>query len=205
MKIRGQLVDWLCEIDPTSYLPYVVYEQGVKTLDLLVLKVIYGMLMAGLLWYRKLRADLEATGFVFNDYNHCVANKIVKRAQQTIRFHVDDILPSHVDKQVNDNFYEWAQNKYGFLKEVTHTQGKIHQYLGMTLDFSVEGKVHVKHNDHIKEMIKEWLESITDWDMSLTPTSRNLYEKGEGGLLSDGDREIFHQIVVKGIFVCGQS
>ena len=52
MKIRGLLVDWLCEIDPPSYLPFVVYENGVKTLYLQVLKAIYGMLKAGLLWYR---------------------------------------------------------------------------------------------------------------------------------------------------------
>ena len=49
MKIRGQLVDWLCEIDPVSYLPFVVYENEVKTLYLWVLKAIYGMLKAGLL------------------------------------------------------------------------------------------------------------------------------------------------------------
>ena len=59
MKVRGQLVDWLVELDPASYLPFVVYERGVKVLYLLVEKAIYGMLEADLLWYRKLRSDLE--------------------------------------------------------------------------------------------------------------------------------------------------
>ena len=54
MKIRGLLVDWLCEIDPVLYLPFVVYEKGIKTLYLRVLKAIDGMLKVGLLWYRKL-------------------------------------------------------------------------------------------------------------------------------------------------------
>ena len=189
MKIRGQIINWICEIDPMSYLPYVVYERGVKTLYLLVLKAIYGMLMAGLLWYRKLRADLEAIGFVFNDYDPCVANKIVRKEQQTIRFYIDDLLPSHVDKKVNDDFYEWAQNKYGSLKEVTCTRGKVHQFLGMTLNFSVEGEVHVKQDEHIIEMMEEQPESITKKDTALTPVSSNLFEKGEGGLLNENDRE----------------
>ena len=52
MKVRGRIVDWLIELDPLAYLPFVVYENGVKTLYLLVEKAIYGMLEAGLLWYR---------------------------------------------------------------------------------------------------------------------------------------------------------
>ena len=34
MKICGKLVDWLCKIDPAAYLPFVVYERGVKVLYL---------------------------------------------------------------------------------------------------------------------------------------------------------------------------
>ena len=51
MKVRGELIDWLCQIDPSGYLPYVVVERGVRVLYLLVTKAIYGMLQAGLLWY----------------------------------------------------------------------------------------------------------------------------------------------------------
>ena len=64
MKVRGELVDWLCEIDPSGYLPYVVIKRGQKVLYLLVTKAIYSMLQAGLLWYRKLRSDLEGQGFI---------------------------------------------------------------------------------------------------------------------------------------------
>ena len=59
MKVRGELVDWLCQIDPVEYLPFVIVEKGVRVLYLLVTKAIYGMLQAGLLWYCKLRTDLE--------------------------------------------------------------------------------------------------------------------------------------------------
>ena len=41
MKVRGQLVDWLCELDPVRYSPFVVYERGVKTLYLICENAIY--------------------------------------------------------------------------------------------------------------------------------------------------------------------
>ena len=85
---------------------YVVYERGVKVLYLVILKAIYGMLQAGLLWYRKFRSDLEGLGFHFNEYDPCVANRTIQNNQHTIRFHVDDVLSSHIDTTVKDKFAE---------------------------------------------------------------------------------------------------
>src|SRR6056300_1439606 len=106
-----------------------------------VLRAIYGMLEASMLWYKKLRKDLEEYGFKFNPYDACVANKIVNGKQQTIRFHVDDLLSSHMDPKVNDEFFEWANKKYGTIKPLKCTRGKVHEYLGMTLDFSKKRKL----------------------------------------------------------------
>ena len=85
MKVRGMLVEWLVELDPLRYQDKVVYENGNKVLYLEVLKAIYGMLVASLLWYRKFRRELESIGFVFNSYDPCVANRLVRTYQQTIR------------------------------------------------------------------------------------------------------------------------
>ena len=60
--------------------------------------------MASLFWYKKFRKGLESVGFEFNAYDPCVANRIVDGKQHTVRFHVDDILSSHVDRNVNDEF-----------------------------------------------------------------------------------------------------
>ena len=144
MKIRGNLVDQLCEVDPAGYLAYVVVERGVRVLYLVVTKVIYGMLQAGLIWYRKLRSDLKGQGFLFNDYGPCVANREINSEEHTIRSHVDDVLSSHKDPKVNDSFAEWCQNKDGSLKNVEIHRGKVHQFFGMTLDFSVEGECKVQ-------------------------------------------------------------
>jgi len=77
MKITGVLVDLIVEMAPEVYGPYVVFENGKKVLYVQVLKALYGMLAAALLWYKKFRADLETIGFEFNPYDPCVANKIV--------------------------------------------------------------------------------------------------------------------------------
>ena len=81
-----------------------VYERGTKVLYLQVLRALYGMLVAAILWYQKLRKDLESIGFKINPYDPCVANRMVKGKQQTVVFHVDDLKCSHMDKKVNTNF-----------------------------------------------------------------------------------------------------
>ena len=65
MKVRGRLVDWLIELDPTSYASKVVFEGKSRVIYLEVLRAIYGMLVASLLWYRKIKTDLESEGFKF--------------------------------------------------------------------------------------------------------------------------------------------
>ena len=84
MKIVGILAEILISIDPEKYNGYLVMENGKKTLYVQVMKAIYGMLQAALLWYKKFRKDLEEYGFKFNEYDPCVANKIIRGKQQTI-------------------------------------------------------------------------------------------------------------------------
>ena len=79
------------------------------------------MLIVVLLWYKKFKSDFEEIGFVFNPYNTCVANQIVKGKQHTVRFHVDDLMSSHVDAQVNTMFAKWLNDKYGSYGEVQAT------------------------------------------------------------------------------------
>jgi hypothetical protein len=52
MKITGVLVDMLVDINPESYGPAVVLENQKKVIYVEVLKAIYGMLEAALLWYK---------------------------------------------------------------------------------------------------------------------------------------------------------
>ena len=63
--------------------------------------------------------------------------------QQTVTWHVDDLKSSHVDAAVNDKFHLWLETKYGDNKigAMKSKRGKVHEYLGMTLDYTHSGKV----------------------------------------------------------------
>jgi len=182
MKITGILVRYMIKLDP-RYRDYVVYENGKRVIYVVVLKAIYGMLVAGLLFYKKLKKDLEGIGFKFNSYDPCVANREVKGKQQTVRFHVDDIMSSHNDPKVNDDFHKWAQSVYGTYKNVTCTRGKVHTFLGMTLDFRTKGKFKVCMDEYIKKMLEEF-PKFKDIDIADTPPAKaNLFEVGKGAPL----------------------
>jgi hypothetical protein len=77
MKLKGAVLEILVELAPDLYGPYVVLEDGKRVLYLQVLRALYGMLVAALLWYQQFREDLESVGFKFNVYNPCVANRKV--------------------------------------------------------------------------------------------------------------------------------
>ena len=89
-----------------------------------------------------------------------MGNKIVNGKQQTVRFHVDDLMSSHVDSKINDKFHQWLNKKYGKFGEVKVTRGKIHDYLGMRFDFLEPGKVKVDMIDYVKEMLGDFSESF---------------------------------------------
>ena len=63
MKIRGVLVDILCDLAPEVYQAYVVRERKNKLLYVEMLKALYGMLVASLLYYKKFRKDIATIGF----------------------------------------------------------------------------------------------------------------------------------------------
>ena len=121
MKITGVLVDMLLADDPDLHGGHVACENGKKVLCVTILQAIHGMLMSAPLWHRKFRIDLEENGFMFNPCDACVANKMANKKQQTIRFHVDDVMSSHVDTKVNDDFEKWLNKMHGKHGEVKST------------------------------------------------------------------------------------
>ena len=201
MKITGVLVDMLVQLDPELYGPYVVYENGRKVLYVQVLRAIYGMLQAALLWYKKFRNDLEEEGFKFNPYDPCVANRSRKGAQHTITFHVDDLKSSHIKPKVNDEFEKWLQMKYGDHGAVTAHRGKKHDYLGMILDYTEKGKVKIDMIKYVADMIDDFPETLNKMDTVRTPAVESLFNAGQQKKLDKNRAQSFHTTVAKGLFV----
>ena len=59
VKIIGVLVDMLLELDSETYSKNMVFENGKKVIHVVVLREIYGMLVAALLFYNKFCGYLE--------------------------------------------------------------------------------------------------------------------------------------------------
>jgi hypothetical protein len=60
-------------------------------------KALCGCLRSALLFYEKLVRDLMSQGFDINQYDPCVANKLVNGEQFKPTWHVNDIKMSHKD------------------------------------------------------------------------------------------------------------
>jgi hypothetical protein len=202
MKIRGHMVDLLLEIDKKKYAPFVVHDnKGSKILYVTMNMALYGMIQSSLLYYNKFVKDITKIGFKVNPYDPCVANRDVNGKQHTLTWHVDDIKSSHVDPKVNDQFHDWLQKMYGDVVEVKSTRGKIHDYLGMILDYSIEGKVGIDMRYYVTDMCKEFdkTDPITN---SQYPWDTNLFKVDESSPALQRDRaEEFVTFVYKALFV----
>ena len=62
------------------------------------------MIQSPLMFYKKLRANLESKGFKINPYDPCIANKMGDGMQITIIWHVDDFKVSHREEKIVDQF-----------------------------------------------------------------------------------------------------
>jgi hypothetical protein len=169
------------------------------------LKAIYSVLQAALLWYKTFRKDLEDNGFIFYPYNPCVANKKVQGLQQTIIFHVDDLKSSHKSKSVNNKFEKWLNSMYSKHERVTATRGRVHDYLGMELDYRKQGELKINMTKYVKNMLNNFPVKLGKKDVAKTPAGDNIFNLGTGAKLDTKRAEIFHTFVAKGLFLCKRA
>jgi hypothetical protein len=159
IKIRGILVDILVEIVPEAYTSCVSKDKkGNKQLMVQCQNALYGTMVASLLYYRKFVTSLTDIDLTINPYDPRVANKIIEGKQMTICFHVDDCKLSHRKKTVMDRMigYIWQECESIFEDgsgAMPVSRGKIHKYLGMTLDYSVQGQVKITMLKYVNEIL----------------------------------------------------
>ena len=105
MQLRGLLADLLVQIDPKFYKSFLAKDRKRESLLIVrCLNAMYGTMVASLLYYRKFRKTVEHEGFTVNNYDPCVANRMVLSKQQTITWHVDDNKLSCMNSKTNDKF-----------------------------------------------------------------------------------------------------
>jgi hypothetical protein len=156
------LVDILVSIALDVYGPYVsTTKTGQKVLIVERLDAIYRMMVAALLYYKTFVKSLVNHVFKLNPYNGCVANKTVKGKQITVCFRVDDCKISHEHQKVVDETIDWLRAEYESIFEdglgaIKVHRGKVHKYLGMTLDFSHKGQCIVTVHDYLDGILKAY-------------------------------------------------
>ena len=108
------------------------------------------------------------------------------------------------------NFIEWARNKYEDSKitKLKPSRGKVHDYLGITLDYSSKGKVKIYMKDYIEKMLQEfpYMDQVNQLKKVATPAAEHLFTVNpKAEKLPDGLKEDFHTTVAKGLFLCKRA
>jgi len=201
IKFEGLMVDMICEINP-SYVAKVQWnrERTRKFLYARLVKAVYGTVLAAIIFYNKLSKHLIEHGFVMNDYDLCTFNKMVNGEQLTVQFHVDDLKASHKEQNVLDGFLDDLRNEFGQEDELAETKGLVHEYLGITIDYSLPGKVVFTMFDFLEDVIVEAPDDLKK-SRSFYPGNDKLFKvNSDSPKLSQERAELFHRIVARLLF-----
>ena len=102
---EGVMVDMIYEIDP-SYDKNIICSKDCKRKFLYgrLIKAVYGTLLGAIIFYNKLSKHLTDHGFIQNEYDMCTFNKMVNGEQIIVQFHVEDLMVSHKNVTVIEDF-----------------------------------------------------------------------------------------------------
>jgi hypothetical protein len=117
---------------------------------------------------------------------------------------VDDLKISHVDPLVNTTIIGLIDTEFGKEAPITVTRGLIHDYLGMTLDYSAKGKIMIKMLDYAGKMLVD-LPPEMDGEAP-TPAGNHLFTVDENQTkVSEQKAQFFHTYVAKTLFLCKRA
>ena len=80
-------------------------------------------------------------------------------------------------------------------------RGKIHEYLGMTLDFSISGEVKITMTPYIREVIEDFSKYDPGSKTARTSAANHLFKvRDDAKPISEKLAQIFHTFVAKSLF-----
>eukprot|EP00957_Ditylum_brightwellii_P007802 590505-Ditylum_brightwellii.AAC.1 len=97
---------------------------------------------------------------------------MINGKQMTVTWHVSDLKISHIESNEVTKCIEHFKKIYGNRMTVYH--GKVHEYLGMDLDFSSPKVLKIGRIKYIKMIHEEFPEEIKS--VAATPTAEHLFE-----------------------------
>ena len=170
-----------------------------------ITKAIYGTLLGAIQFYKKLQSVLNNMGFQTNSYDECTFNKMINGYQCTIQVHVDDLKMSFVHQDELDKIIDELNEV--FLSDgdlLTASYGRIHEYLGMTIDWSTEGVVVFTMYDYLENILDEAPAEFDGEDV--TPAISELFTVNlTHQKLDTPTADLFHRIVAMFLYVAKRA
>ncbi len=156
-----------------------------------------------------------------NPYDPCVWNRVIVGKQMTICFHVNNCKISHLDPKVVNYTIVWLHDEYNSVftdgsSMMKVARGKVHKYLGMTLDLATLKTVKVTMLEYVDEIIGSWdkacselndgYKAVSGCKRIATAAPDDLFKVDEDAVKLDQARaKAFHNITAKGIYVAKRA
>jgi hypothetical protein len=159
-----------------------------------------------LLWYKELSTFLGLIGFYPNPYEKCILNKEQAGTQTTIAVYVDDPLITSGSKEHAEAVVNSLRDKY---KELKVTNGKVHNYHGMVLDFSNPPSVTIRQTGMVEDIVTKAKLSPNIPAAKASPTSpctEQLFNSSsDSPPLTEAAKAAPHSYTAKWLFVGGHG
>ena len=125
--------------------------------------------------------------------------------QCTIQVHVDDLKLSHLHQEELNKIIDALNEVFGSDGDLlTESYGRIHDYLGMTIDWTTEGIVVFTMYDYLEDILNEAPAEFDGEDV--TPAVSDLFTVNlTQRKLDTPTANFFHRIVAKVLYVAKQA
>ena len=191
-------VDVYMRLDPTMSKMMITLDQSYKEFadkkGCIVVKLdkaLYGCVESAALWYENLSATLKDLGYVRNDYELCVFNKVCDGTQCTAAVHVDDLIITSEDQRMIDGLCDGLKERYG---DISRHDGPVLNYLGMVFDLSVKGEARMSMEGYTDDTIT----CAGVVGRARSPATNGLFDVRSGvDLVPEEVRVWFHSVVAK--------
>jgi len=107
---------------------------------------------------------------------------------------------SDVNAGVLEKIIKRLGEKYGKEVPLMVNQGRVHEYLGMTIDFSEKGKVKFIMNDYAENLLDEVPKEMSRH--AATPTANQLFSvNNKAEKISDENSKKYHHLTAKLLYL----
>jgi hypothetical protein len=127
-------------------------------------------------------------------------NKTINGKQCTALWHVDDIKMSHVEQDVLESIITKLSKQYGQDALLRVQRGPIHDYLGMTIDYSEDGKVRFIMADYVKGILDE---APSDMDGTTAfPAANHIFSVNDKLVKINAEKDdLYHRLTAKLLYL----